>query len=150
MLAGLAAILATSCHGGHATQERPPAEPASASGAAHAAASGGEDELDGSMYQGAPKISVVLADPRLATAREREQSHDWSGAAQAMEAARVAANLDGPHACAWQYLAGRLHLAAGDSSEAAAAFARVVSPGDGVCPLAAYAALQLRQIVLST
>ncbi|HET9469529.1 MAG TPA: hypothetical protein VFO24_00385, partial [Usitatibacter sp.] len=148
IVAGLGAILAASCHGGHATQERPPAEPASASGTAHTAANRGEDELDGSIYQGGPKIAVVLADPRLATVREREQSHDWSGAVQALEAARIAANLDGPHACAWQYVAGRLHLAAGEASEAAAAFARVVSPGDGVCPLAAYGALHESQALV--
>jgi soluble lytic murein transglycosylase len=105
-------------------------------------------ELDGSIYLGTPKISVVMADPRLAIAHEREQSHDWSGAAQALEAVRVAANLDGPQACAWQYVVGRLHLAAGETSEAATAFARVIPPGESVCPLAAYAAFHEAQALM--
>jgi len=146
--AGLVAFLLAGCHGGHASQERPPAEPAlSPPVASRAAASGGE-EFDGSAYLGVPRISVVLADPRLAAAREREQSHDWSGAAQVVDAVRAGANLDAARSCAWHYVAGRLHLAAGESSEAVSAFANVLSPAEGACPLAAYAALHASQALV--
>jgi soluble lytic murein transglycosylase len=132
---------------------RPQAEPLSATASpagvdARAALGGRDPEVEGTSHQGMPTVSVVLADPRLAAAREREQSHEWSGAAQWLEAVSVGANLDAPSACAWQYVAGRLHLAAGESSEAAAAFARVVSPGEGACPLAAYAAFHQSQALV--
>jgi soluble lytic murein transglycosylase len=147
--AALLAAFAASCHGGPASKERPPVEAASATGIAVNGAMGGlQDKREGSAYQGVPRVSVVMADPRLAAAREREQSRDWAGAAQLLEAVSAGATLNSASACAWQYVAGRLHLAAGESSEAAAAFARVVSPGEGACPLAAYAALHESQALL--
>jgi len=147
--AGLGAVLAVSCHGGRASQERPPAEPASAPGVVVRAATNRlDDKVDRSFYQGLPKLSVVMADPRLAAAHEREQAHDFTGAAQLLDIVMMGANLDTQSACGWQYVAGRLHLLAGESSEAAASFARVVSPGEGACPLAAYAAFHQSQALV--
>jgi peptidoglycan lytic transglycosylase len=145
---GWVALLVAGCHGGHASQERPPAEPASSpSVPARAATTAPEDPQSSTVYQGLPKISLVTADPRLAAVREHEQSHDWSGAAQLLQAVRVGANLDAPTSCAWQYVAGRLYLAGGESNEAVSAFASVISP-EGACPLAPYAALHASQALV--
>ena len=151
-LAGLLAVVACSCRGGHAPEERPPADPGSAPGERPAAAvsvSGGA--IDVPLYQGMPAVDVVLSDPRLAEVREHEQAHDAPGAARLLEAARAATTLDGAHACAWDYVAGRLHLAAGEASDAAAAFERVASPevdGGARCPLVAYASLHEAQALV--
>ena len=138
-LAGLLAVVACSCRGGHAPEERPPADPGSAPSERPAAAvsvSGGA--IDVPLYQGMPAVDVVLSDPRLAEVREHEQAHDARGAARLLEAVRAATTLDGARACAWDYVAGRLHLAAGEASDAAAAFERVASSevdGGARCPL---------------
>jgi soluble lytic murein transglycosylase len=95
-----------------------------------------------------PKLAVVLDDPRLAAVREREQAHDWATAARLLDATRAVATLDGGRAGAWAYVAGRLHLAAGEASEAAAAFGHVCSfpdDGSGGCGLGPYAALRQAQ-----
>jgi soluble lytic murein transglycosylase len=109
-----------------------------------------------------PALSVVLDDPRLAEARVREQAHDDAAAARVFDVvhATVAPTLGTRRlACSWDYLGGRLHLAAGNATEAAAAFERVLAsdapPGsqrsgdaaalDSACPLAPYAALHAAQ-----
>jgi soluble lytic murein transglycosylase len=146
---GLAGALASGCHGGHASQERPAADPGSPPSMPVGGAPTGAriSEAQVLLYQGMPKLNVVLADLRLASVREHEQAHDWSGAAQLLEAVRVGATLDAGQAAAWAYVAGRLHLAAGENSEAAAAFARACPPEDAGtrCPLAPYVALREAQ-----
>jgi len=147
----LVAVVAWSCRGARAPESRPPALLVSAPIPAGGRATGVVPipvAPDESVYRGMPKLAVVLADPRLADVREREQARDWSAAARLLDAARAAATLDGARACGWDYLAGRLHLAAGEASEAAAAFERTLSPeadGGAPCPLAPYAALHEAQ-----
>ncbi len=141
------------CRGGHAPQERPPAEPASAARerAAAPALLEAQTAERAVLSHGMPTVTPVLADPRLADVREREQARDWSAAARAMDAARAAATRDRSRECAWAYVAGRLHVAAGESSEAAAAFeASSTSEGDvaAPCPLASYAALHQAQALV--
>jgi soluble lytic murein transglycosylase len=97
--------------------------------------------------RGAPALPLhpLLADPRLARAREAATDHDWPAAARAFVEA-VAALVPDPRTpaerCAWAYGSARLLLAAGQPREAAQAFdaARAV-PADGgaPCPLAASA-----------
>lgn len=152
LLARMLMITVCGCRGGHRSEERPPAEPASAPSARVpvALAAGGE-ELDEPTYLGMPKLSVVFADPRLADAREHEQAHDWTGAARLLDSARATATLDDARACAWAYVSGRLHLAAGESSEAAALLERVSSAdadSGSACPLAQYAALHQAQALV--
>jgi soluble lytic murein transglycosylase len=91
-----------------------------------------------------PRLSVVLDDPRLALARERTEAKDDSAAAREVDRAAAATSLDARARCQWAYLSGRLHLSAGEETEAAAAFERVASPGDGgePCALAPYARLR--------
>jgi soluble lytic murein transglycosylase len=95
--------------------------------------------------EGMPAISVVLDDVRLARARERARAQDDSGAAREIDAARASTSLGEHEACAWAYVAGRFHLAAGENADAAAAFDRAAAPGDDAgapCTLAAYASLR--------
>jgi soluble lytic murein transglycosylase len=99
------------------------------------------------LDEGMPRLAVVLQDPRLATARERDRAHDSSGAAREVDAARSSATLDSSQTCAWAYVAGRLHLAAGEAADAAAAFERAMATDDAgaPCVLAPYAALRSAQ-----
>jgi soluble lytic murein transglycosylase len=149
---GLLAIAACGCHSGHASDERLPAQPGSLPNALPApAASAGDDEGDAGLYQGMPRLAVVLNDARLAAVREREQAHDWSGAAMLMDAARASTTLDGTRTCAWAYVAARLHLAAGETSDAAGGFERVSSMNGEIgfpCALAPYAALHEAQALV--
>jgi soluble lytic murein transglycosylase len=95
-----------------------------------------------------PHLERVLDDARLGAAREAVEAGDDSAAAHEVDRVRAAVALDGLRACAWDYLAGRLHLAAGESSEAAIAFARAQSQGleaGRPCPLAQYARLRQAQ-----
>ncbi|MDP9000040.1 MAG: hypothetical protein M3O46_08015, partial [Myxococcota bacterium] len=111
---------------------------------------GGEPK-DDPRYVGMPKLNVVLADPRLANARDHEQAHDWAGAARLLDATRMTLALDDARACAWAYVSGRLHLAAGEWGEAAALFDRASSPvtdSSSSCPLARYAALHQAQALV--
>jgi soluble lytic murein transglycosylase len=149
-LAGLLVLVGCSWRGGHVSEERPPADPGSAPSARPVApVSAGGNEPDSPTYRGMPKLVVVLADPRLADAREREQAHNPSGAARSLDAVRAATSLDGALVCGWDYVAGRLHLAAGEAIEAAAAFDRIASSEGGPpCPLAPYAALRQAQALL--
>jgi soluble lytic murein transglycosylase len=143
--------LAAACHGTSVSEGRPPAEPASASSGVNTAlpVEGGlASAVDASVPpvdEGMPRLAVVLDDPRLTAARERDRAHDPSGAARAVETATGSAMLDEPQACAWAYVAGRLYLQAGESLPAASAFERVLGiGGDGgsPCALAPYAALR--------
>ncbi len=98
-----------------------------------------------------PPLAVVLDDPRLRAVRERDEAGDDAEAARELDRVRAGSALDGAQACAWSYVAGRLHLAAGDESDAAAAFEQAASDGaDGgpACPLADYARLRQAQSLL--
>jgi soluble lytic murein transglycosylase len=95
-----------------------------------------------------PNLRVVLDDPRLAAARERERARDFSTAARAVDDARRAATLSTEDDCAWQYVAARLHVAAGELADGAAGFDRVAESseaGTSRCPLAPYARLRAAQ-----
>ena len=141
-------LLAAGCHGGNAPEARPTAK--SSAGLAQAASSAPEGESASAVDAGAavddglPKIAVVLDDPRLSVAREREQVRDNSAAAFEVERVMAGASLDRAASCEWSYVAGRLHLAAGEASEAAIAFERTAKPDDAgtSCPLASYAWLR--------
>jgi soluble lytic murein transglycosylase len=90
-----------------------------------------------------PDLHLVLDDPRVAAARERERAKDWSPAARAFDDAKQRASLGPDESCAWSYVSGRLHAAANEHAEAAAAF-------DGVtcAPLGAYGALRGAQALV--
>jgi soluble lytic murein transglycosylase len=149
VLVAMLAAAVCACRGGHASEERPAAEPASVPSALpRPATSVGAEAPDAPLYRGMPKLAVVLADPRLAEVREHEQARDWSGAARLLDAVQAVVNLDSAPACGWAYVAGRLHLAAGEPSEAAAAFERVLASerdAGAPCALASYAALHEAQ-----
>ena len=98
-----------------------------------------------------PKLSVVLDDPQLGEVRERELERDLPGAARLMDAALASLSPDAARRPSWAYVAGRLHLAAGDSAEAAAAFEQVVSivhDGDPARALRVYAAFHEAQALI--
>jgi soluble lytic murein transglycosylase len=132
--------VAAACHGGSATGGRAPAEPAppgvlprTVLGVTVEPASGQPPALD----EGMPRLTPVLEDPRLAGARDREAAGDGAGAAREIERVLGTAVPPQAQACAWSYLAGRLHLAAGEPAEAAAAFLaatglRSVTAADGL------------------
>ncbi len=88
-------------------------------------------------------IHVLLDDPRLAPARELERSKDPAGALRVVRAARPP-ELPVAERCAWDYLEGRLALAASLSSEAIVAFDNARAPA---CPLADYATLRSAQAI---
>jgi soluble lytic murein transglycosylase len=101
---------------------------------------------------GMPQIEVVLDDPRLAGAREYELARDDSAAAREVERVRAAVSLGVTQGCAWSYVSGRLHLAAGEASDAADAFERAGGRSDeagGPCPLASYARLRDAQALVA-
>ena len=157
----LTAATLWACHGGSG-QGRSPVEPVlrtqPPAAAVWTATSGNASVDAGAIDEGMPKLAVVLEDLRLAAARANEEMRDDSAAAREVDVARATATLGAAEGCAWDYVAGRLHLAAGEMAAAAAAFERVVtSSGDGTeslwasggdgsrspaCPLAPYAALR--------
>ena len=144
-----AAVL--SCRGGRVSEYRPPADPGSApSQQPVGEPSASPTPPDESVHPGMPKLAVVLADPRLAEVRDRDQARDWSGAARLFDMALATSAPDAGQACAWNYVAGRLHLAAGEANEAATAYERALSVGDAgaPCPLAPYAALHEAQALV--
>jgi soluble lytic murein transglycosylase len=148
-MAGLVAVLVAACRGGHAREDRPPAEPGSAASArAPEVSPGGIPEV--AAYRGMPKLSTVLGDPRLADVRVHEQARDWSGAARSLALVRATVTLDRARACEWDYLAGRFHLAAGDLADALAAFEQVSLAADAglACGLAPYALLREAQTLV--
>ena len=88
-----------------------------------------------------PVVKVLLDDPRLAEARAFERSKDWAAAAKAVHDARP----PGPspaEGCAWDYLEGRLFMAAGSMPEAIAAFERAEA---STCALSGHAKLRSAQ-----
>jgi soluble lytic murein transglycosylase len=109
-------------------------------------------------------LAVVLEDPRLAAARESADQGDAGAAAREVDRVRATASLDAEQSCTWSYVAGRLHFAAGDATEAAAAFESAASatrpdgdrdggsiagadPGHR-CPLTSYARLREAQALV--
>jgi soluble lytic murein transglycosylase len=130
------------CRGGSAPEARPPAEPSSIQGAAVPADGG--DPVAIATPEGMPRLSVVLDDPRLSLARERAEAKDDAAAAQEVDRVEAVVSLDARARCEWSYLSGRLHLSAGEATEAAAAFERAAPPGDGgaPCALGSYARLR--------
>jgi len=141
-------LVAAGCRGGSATEARPPDKSSSwlAQPAASAPEGGSLSALDAgaAVGDGLPRIAVVLDDPRLSVAREREQARDDSAAALEVDRVMAGVSLDAAASCQWSYVAGRLHLAAGEASEAAASFERVAKSDDAgsPCPLASYAWLR--------
>lgn len=87
-----------------------------------------------------PTLSVLLDDPTLAAVRALERNKEPAAAARTLHDARPA-TLDKAAACAWDYVEGRLWLAAG-TNDAIAALERAE---DAACPLATYARLRVAQ-----
>ncbi|MBX3219127.1 MAG: lytic transglycosylase domain-containing protein [Labilithrix sp.] len=103
-------------------------------------------EAKGAPASGAmslPTLKVLLDDPRLASARAFERSKDWAAAAKAVHDAHPL-DLPPPEACAWDYLEGRLFVAANATTEAIAAFERAEA---AICPLAGHAKLRSAQAI---
>jgi soluble lytic murein transglycosylase len=153
--AGMVVACLGACRGGTAPETRSPVEPASSSSAQAATtqvlSDAGPADVMAAVSDGMPKISPVLDDPRLATARARQRAHDPSAAARALDTVRASAMLDGAQTCAWAYLSGRLHLEAGETSEAATAFEAVLARGSDAgapCTLASYAGLRDAEVLL--
>jgi soluble lytic murein transglycosylase len=139
-------VWAYGCHGSGAQRGRPPPELASSLVPAHtapAADGGASEEAGDRVDQGLPRLAVVLDDPRLAAARAADEVRDASVAAREVDAARASATLDAGQACAWAYVAGRLHLEAGEAADAAAAFERALS-----CNLSSYAVLRAAEALV--
>jgi soluble lytic murein transglycosylase len=149
--AAVIGALACGCRGGRAAEARPAAEPSalqSQPGTAEARPDAG-DAL--SATEGLPKLTPVLDDPRLAAARSREDAGDEAAAAREVERVSATVSLDPRRTCEWTYLAGRLHLAAGEVTEAALAFERVAAardPDGAPCSLAPYARLREAQALV--
>ena len=140
----LGAALAAGCRGGNASEARPPAEPSIVQATAPSA-SVVVDAGAPALVDGMPRLTVVLDDPRLASARERVDAKDDSGAAREVDRVLATVALDPRGACEWNYLSGRLHLSAAESADAAMAFDRAaaVPAVNGVtCPLLPYARLR--------
>jgi soluble lytic murein transglycosylase len=157
-------VAVSECHGGPPPEERPMTPPGAVAlvatkGAEDAQAVARVEAVEGGM----PLLSLLYGDPRLAPVHDLEQSHDAPGAARAFDAVRGTVDRHDPRACEWDFLEGRLHLAAGDASEAAAAFGRVLdedvsAPAPGVahgpvapavpCALSPYAAFYATQALV--
>ena len=88
-----------------------------------------------------PGVRVLLDDPRLARARDLDRAKEPAGAYRAFREARPT-ELPGPERCAWDYLEGRLALAANLLPDAQLAFELAQAPA---CPLAGYATLRSAQ-----
>lgn len=88
-----------------------------------------------------PTLKVVFDDPRLGRARDLERAKDSAGALRALRDARPT-DLAVNDRCGWDYVEGRLALAAGLTGDAQAAFELAQTP---VCPLAGYATLRSAQ-----
>jgi len=90
-----------------------------------------------------PTVHVVLDHPRLARARDLERAKDHAGALRALREARPA-DLVSSDRCAWDYVEGRLALAAGALGDAQTAFEAAMKPA---CPLSSYATLRSAQVL---
>lgn len=88
-----------------------------------------------------PGVRVLLDDPRLARARDLNRAKDPAGAFRALREVRPA-DLSVAERCAWDYLEGRLALAANATADAQLAFELAQAPA---CPLAGYATLRVAQ-----
>lgn len=88
-----------------------------------------------------PTVHVLFDDPRLAHARELERAKDPAGALRATREVRPT-DLTPNDRCAWDYVEGRLALAANATADAQIAFELAQAP---LCPLAGYATLHLSQ-----
>ncbi len=93
-----------------------------------------------------PTLTVIMDDPRLKDARERERTKDYPGALAALRAARQGQTLTPAEACAWDFVEGRLATTANDLPSAQASFDRAArtdgAPGSPACALAPYASLR--------
>ena len=138
------AALVGGCRGGNVPEARPLAEPSSAQLSVALVVDAGGSTVAAPPAAGMPRLAVVLDDPRLSVARGLVDAKDDAAAAQEVDRVRAGVSLDARSSCEWSYLAGRLHLTAGDASEAAAAFDRAAASGDGGAPclLAPYARLR--------
>ncbi len=92
-----------------------------------------------------PTVRVVMDDPRLKDAREREHAKDYAGALRAFTLARQGQTLAPADACAWDFVEGRLASATGDLAAAASAFDRATKTATATCELAPYATLRAAQ-----
>ena len=143
-LVALIGLVVCECRGAPAKPEGLAAEPVPTTSVRAPDAGPSDDPTQALLYQGMPRLSVVLDDPRLSEVRERELTRDWEGASRAMDAALASMPIDAPRRPSWTYVAGRLHLAAGDSVEATAAFEQFVSsvrdtdPARALRPYAAF------------
>lgn len=90
---------------------------------------------------GVPSLHLVLDDPRVAKAREFERAKDSASALRAFREAR-ATNLSEEEQCAWDYVEGRLALAANVPLDALASFERA---RNAMCPLAPHATVRAAQ-----
>ncbi|HLK40175.1 MAG TPA: lytic transglycosylase domain-containing protein [Polyangiaceae bacterium] len=102
------------------------------------------------LEQGMPRLAPVLDDPRLAAAKDEETAGDDAAAAREVDRVAAGATLDPMQRCAWSYVSGRLHLAAGEGAEAAPAFETAAAGGESgaPCPLVSYARLRQAQALL--
>ncbi len=138
-----AAALACGCRGGRELEARPAAQPSSLQ-AAVAPVVEPDAAAAPPVPEGLPRLAVVLDDPLLAAARERDAAKDDTAAAAEVERVRLALKLDARASCEWAYVSARLHLAAGDAAAAAGAFdaAATAPEGGAPCVLAPYARLR--------
>lgn len=147
-----ALVFSAACRSGRPSEAPPVAEPASRSLVQGAPPAGtGRSPEQAPTDQGMPPITVVLDDPRLAAVRDSDAGGDDAAAAREMDRLRAAFSLEATQACAWSYVAGRLHYAAGEANEAAAAFGAASGKdlgADAVCPLASYARLRQAQALV--
>lgn len=144
----VASLGIVACRGGGGSEARLPVEPIPVTGTAVDPTAGDASVAAASLSNpddGMPAMHVVLDDPRLAAALDRERAHDPAGAARAVDAALAAAPLEPAQTCAWRYAMGRLLVEADDHLGAAAAFDRVAGrtdDGGAACTLGAYASLR--------
>lgn len=133
-------LMGAACHGGASEPKAVDAVSSAAADGATSLADAAPSPLD------APALDVVLFDPKLAVARERLESGDYSGAALAIADARAKEAPDEKRACRWDYVEGRMHMLASESELAAAAFDRAGgSAQPSACTLAPYARLRSSQ-----
>ena len=128
----LTAVLAVGCRGG-STATQPPLTNAPTAEAKTA------PTVPPAMAL--PTLHVILEDPRLARARDLDRAKDPAGALRAVREARPA-DLAPADRCAWDYLEGRLALAANATADAQLAFDLAQTAS---CPLAGYATLRAAQ-----
>lgn len=88
-----------------------------------------------------PALRVLFEDPRLARARDLDRAKDYAGALRAVREVRPV-DLSLSERCTWDYVEGRLALAANQTADALVAFEAVQN---AACPLAGYATLRSAQ-----